>query len=186
MYAPRLLFFPAAINNSLNDYQALQQALFDIQLIQRHADKNGHFLLADACLDLLTFLGCAPSINLSPEDGEVYCYVDFIAIAEQAKCLGYVQSFSPSCSACKTKISQWHEDIDWKNGLTELSCPACRHQRPLQDIRWRKEAAYARCGFYISNIHPHEALPADKLLDTLQKVSGFKWAYAYANNQEIL
>jgi len=186
MYSPRLLLYPAVIQDSLSDYQTLRQALIDLKLIHAAKNENDEYLLADECLNLLTFLGCAPSIHLSPQDGETFCYVKFNTITEYADCLGYVDSFKPNCSSCKIKLTQWRDEINWQQGLSILTCPACGHKKTLQDIRWRKEAAYARCGFYIANIHPHEALPADKLLDTLQKISGFKWAYAYANNQETL
>lgn len=185
MYAPRLIFYPADIENCVDNYQPLQTTLAEIGLIETNPQQD-IFLVGDGFLELLTFMGCAPDIHLSPQDGDNYCYIKFNQIHPQPICAGHVQSFSPSCSACKHKLTHWRETENWQQGSSLLTCPACQHSKPLQQFRWRKEAAYTRCSFYIANIHPHEALPADKLMDALHNSSGFKWAYAYANDLDTL
>ena len=54
------------------------------------------------------------------------------------------------------------------------------------DLKWRQQGGYGRFSISIANIHPHEAVPAEKIFQTLKNITGFEWTYFYANNETEL
>jgi len=176
----RLIFFPAS-PEQLVDYNNLLSALSTFAFINPEADKNNEYLPGDKFLNLLTFLGCSPNINLTPTDGESHCFISLLEATEQPGCLGYTQTVNPKCPNCTKRISNWKTD-SWMQGNSVCCCDKCQTESSYAELNWKQECGFACCGFEIAHIYPHEAVPTDQLLTQLEKHTSVKWSYCYANN----
>jgi len=175
----KLIFFPASAKETFNT-QILLQSLIDSEFIISTAHDNNHYLPGERFLSLITFLGCSPNINLFPVAGENHCFISFIEPCEHAICIGYTSTVNPKCPACTKRIATW-KTADWKLPEEICTCDKCQQKTPYADLSWKHECGFARCGFEVNHIYPHEAVPGDELLNALQKVSGFEWDYCYSN-----
>ncbi len=164
---------PETVPDSISD---IQQAMADIGLIGPALENNDNFQIGNEFLNLVTFMGCAPGIKLSPEDGDDFCRIVFTPAQAQSGCLGYTTLVVPQCPSCKTKIRDWHD------ASGSYTCTNCDSETPLHQFRWRKQAGFGRYCFYITQIHLQEVIPSAKILQTLKETSGFDWTYFFANN----
>lgn len=176
----KLIFFPKSTTEIIGN-KTLMQSLIKSQFIIVDAHKNNHYLPSERFLSLITFLGCSPNINLFPVDGEDHCFISFIEASEQAICVGHTNTVNPKCPACTKRITNW-QTTNWQLARKICTCDKCQQQTPYADLNWKQECGFARCGFVVNHIYPHEAVPTDQLLDLLKQVSKFDWDYCYANN----
>jgi hypothetical protein len=181
MSLARLVFHPQHLDDVPEDIPALLGALGEAGLTGALQEHN-RLLPGDQFLKLLSFLGCSPNIHLHPDDGSHYCYLSINPVTDSAECLGYTVSVVPRCPACKHRIRDWQNTNHWQQAHTLCVCNQCASTTHMHQLKWRQECGYGRFSFHIAHIHPHEAVPAGKLLDTLQACSGFAWTYFYANN----
>jgi len=180
MTTSRLIFFPTNTNKIIDKPQLLK-TLSDSQFITTNAQTNNHYLPGDNFLSLITFLGCSPNINLQPTEGESHCFISIIKQTQQPRCLGHTQTATPKCPACKKRITEW-KTPDWKVAGKTCTCDKCQKQTPYTELNWKQECGFARCGFEVNHIYPHEAVPTDQFLNVLNQASGFEWDYCYAND----
>ena len=127
-------------------------------------------------LALLTFLGCSPHVVLEPGGGKTPCHlrqhlypeVRFIASAASAQV---------RCPHCRHPIdalgSGAHDALH--------TCAGCGRITALSALDWRRSAGFGRCFLEIVGVHPHEAVPSDRLLDSLRELSSTDWQYFYTN-----
>lgn len=181
---PRLVFHPKQPMDCPHDLQTVIDALSHIGLLGEAEQQNGTYLLGDEFLRLITFMGCSPSIKLSPAEGEQYCALHINPASDSVRCLGYTDFIKPQCPACKQTITQWKNDPIWFDGSATKTCELCGVKKPVQAFRWRKEAGFGRFSFHIRFIHPHEVVPSDIIFQALQQATDFSWTYFYANNQD--
>jgi hypothetical protein len=138
------------------------------------------FLIGDKFLTLVTFMGCAPTINLQPDinnpDHE-FCAVRLRLEAEAPHLLVAVNYSEPRCPYCRSVIK-----VELENTLAEnqMICEQCGESTQLHALNWRRTAGYARCFIEIAGVYPQEALPTEALLNALQKYSGCEWRYFYS------
>jgi len=178
---PRIILSPKNISDQLADVLAIENVLSNIALLgENFADKQ--FYAGEAFINLLSFLGCSPNINLSPVDGDNFCYIEINSIAGEARILGHTNSVIPRCPDCKHKLKDWQSINNYQYASTSINCPECNALLKMPDLKWRQEGGYGRFYIAITNIHPHEAVPSEKLIQTLEQTTGFKWHYFYANN----
>jgi len=182
MNIPRIIIYPKNVSNKPESISLIKQTINNIELAGKEFSAN-KFYTGDAFLSLLSFLGCAPNIHLSPEDGDNYCYIEISNITDKAKILGHTQSVIPRCPDCKHKLKNWQSISNYTLANTNINCPECNALLKMSDLKWRQEGGYGQFYISISNIHPHEAVPSEKLLQTLEQTTGFAWHYFYANNQ---
>lgn len=180
MSLSKLIFFPADYNH-LTDTQVLLNALLDCDFIGTKPHANNHYLPGENFLSLITFLGCSPNINLQPVEGESHCYISLIKATAKANVLGYTNSLNPKCPACKKRIANWKTE-GWQQAQNMCSCDKCQSTTEYAKLNWKQECGYARCGFEVAHIYPHEAVPTDQLLAVLKSFSGIEWDYCYSNN----
>lgn len=180
MSISKLIFFPENPDNSVNE-NLLKTELNAIKFINETAYSDNHYLPGDHFLSLLTFLGCSPNINLAPTDSEDHCYISFIQKSEEIQCLGFTNTVNPKCPNCKKRIANWKTE-NWNRTGEICQCDKCLTNTLYAKLNWKQEAGFGRCGFEISHIYPHEAVPTDQLLNALQDISDFKWSYCYTNN----
>lgn len=180
MNTSKLIFFPDSIDKTINN-QALLQILINSQFITENKQNTNQYLPGDNFLSLITFLGCSPNINLIPVEGESHCFISFIEHSQEPLCLGYTQTVNPKCPACKKRIGEW-KTTNWQTAGQLCSCDKCQKQTLYAELNWKHECGFARCGFEIHHIYPHEAVPTDQLLDKLKQFSSFEWTYCYTSN----
>jgi len=180
MNISKLIFFPESTNTIVNTH-ALLKALIDSEFILADAHTQNHYLPGEHFLSLITFLGCSPNINLFPVKNESHCFISFIKPTEQALCVGHTSTVNPKCPACTRRIINW-KIPDWQLPKKYCTCDKCQQQTPYAELNWKHECGFARCGFLVNHVYPHEAVPTEQLLDYLKHVSNFKWNYCYANN----
>jgi len=180
----RLVIHPKQVTDYPQDINGIIHALANIGLLgDRHQD-DSIYLAGGEFLNLITFMGCSPSIKLSPTEGDKYCYLQINATSDSVRCLGHTSLISPQCPDCKQKITNWKDSASWFDGSTIKTCELCSSEKPVQSFRWRKEAGFGRFSFHISYIHPHEVVPSDIIFQALELATGFPWGYFYANNQD--
>jgi len=180
MNISKLIFFPKSPDKIIKT-QVLLQSLIASEFIIGDAHKNNHYLPAERFLKLITFLGCSPNINLFPVKGENHCFISFIKPSEQTVCVGHTSTVNPKCPICTKRIANWKK-TSWTLAGEMCCCDKCQQQTLYAELNWKQECGFARCGFEVNHIYPHEAVPTDKLLNLLNQVSGFDWDYCYTNN----
>jgi hypothetical protein len=180
MPAPRLIFFPTDSAQAI-DSKLTTQALIDAECIIAQAFPDNHYLPGERFLNLLTFLGCSPNINLQPTEGESHCFISILEASSETRYLGSTQSVNPKCPNCKKRIADWKTN-HWQKADELCLCDKCQIKTGYSKLNWKLECGFGRCGFEIHHIYPHEAVPTDLLLTILQTFSGFEWNYAYVNN----
>lgn len=176
------MLYPRHSDDCVTDISALADCLRDAGFIGEALDA-GHFLPGDQFLSLLSFLGCSPNIRLHPEDGEQFCHVHITEPKARAECLGFTSNIRPGCPACKQRLTDWRSASGWRYADGEISCPKCAGRFRMDGLRWRQECGYGRSAIEVAWIHPHEAVPAEKLLSILERHSDFDWTYCYASDR---
>ena len=180
MTIPKLYFLPSN-PVQITDNQQLLETLVSLQLINKEAHSENHYLPGENFLSQITFLGCSPNINLAPVENENHCFISILEHSSKTRCLGHTNTVNPKCPGCKKRIANWKTE-NWKNPGQLCLCDKCSTKHLYAELNWKQECGFARCGFEISHIYPHEAVPTDQLLNALEQASGFKWDYCYANN----
>lgn len=183
MQTTRLVFHPQQPQQAI-DYPQLLRCLKEIEYIETESEHDGNFLPGNQFLSLLTFLGCSPSINLTPTEGEKHCSIRMIDEKERAVCLGHTQTAKPKCPDCKKRIGTWKDEY-WQQPDQQILCDKCQAENTFSTLNWKHECGYARGGFEVVNIYPHEAVPTEQFLDALHQYTGFAWSYCYAYGDNL-
>lgn len=180
---PRLILHPENIQYCPDDVEQLLQPLIDLGFIDPQTDDFHHYLAGKEFINLLSFLGCSPDIRLNPDEGDNYCSVSICETHAAPVLLGYTSTARPRCPDCKHKVNDWKQHFhEWKKADAIYSCCECQKKTAVAKLKWRQEAGYGRFSIAVNHIHTHEAVPAEKLLNTLKQISLTDWAYFYANN----
>ncbi len=151
------------------------------------------FLIGDEFLKLITFLGCSPKIALQPpqnrHDWINFCYIELKQLARPIFVSG-LKRLKCCCCRCKSRIeplkfaseecAQTNSFTDqWSSGTQSIQCPECHHNALLEELNWKHSAGFGQFFIIIHSVYPHEAVPADKLLDLLQILTRQTWQYFY-------
>lgn len=185
MTQPRLILYPQSLLDAPVNALNTQQALMEIGFITK-AFKSNSFYAGDNFIDLIVFLGCSPDIQISPDENKAFCSVHFSDIKPHSRYLGHCDSISPRCPVCKSSAKNWKNTDNWQIPTSQYICNTCHTASALSDLKWKQQGGYGRFSISINNIHPHEAVPAEKILQALSDVTQFKWTYLYANNETVL
>jgi hypothetical protein len=193
MSAPKLLMHPANPATAAVPEHRLAQELQAIGLIGEPISLETTVLypVGEQFLQLVTFLGCSPAIELDPprdrqelEAASVagrFCHV-FITSGEQLQFRGDSQTRTPRCPRCRTPEPNWTARLRaWqeKKHESDWSCQTCGYSGRLSDLVFRKTAGFGRTFLEIRGIYPSEAVPGQTLLDTLAAQSGEQWTTIY-------
>ena len=163
---------PGAIQT--NGQQQLVNALKASGLIGSCIDAtSGDYYPGEHFTELVTFLGCSPSIALSPEEGEQHCFIRIQRPQAAPQLYAGANTGAPKCSQCHQVREDWiHcDDTDF--------CAQCTLLERQQYLAWRRRGLLSRWVVMLTNIYPHEAVPTSQLLTLLGDVSGLEWGYAY-------
>ena len=163
----------------------IEQALQQVGLIgQPWGDDSQHrYLIGERFLSLVTFLGCAPAIELDPPacgDAE-FCHVGISEIYSTPQFLADSQDVLPRCPHCRKRYEGWQSAINsWRTDPAfQAQCPACHKTMSPMEFDWRQSAGFGHFFVSIYNIYPREAIPTEALLLALGKTTNQTWDYFY-------
>ncbi|VAX11727.1 hypothetical protein MNBD_GAMMA25-2143 [hydrothermal vent metagenome] len=171
---------------------ALQAAEFigEIHLETGVEDKSGNaaqdFLVGERFLQLLTFMGCSPNINLEPQyhGDHDFCHIRMSPLLAQPQFRSHERDVFARCPECGRRDNDWRARLeDWQVNSSQINyqCPHCHQSMSLYDLRWRQQAGFARFFIDVFSIFPQEAIPTDNLLGVLNKTCAQPWNYFFTN-----
>jgi hypothetical protein len=157
----------------------LAATLRDLGLIGRltASEDVAEFQAGERFLKLVTFLGCSPQIVLDPElagAGQALCYIRLISYREVTLLTGKSKP-AVRCPKCRAIV----ELSNAGSFAAPYQCQQCGNTSRVSDLDWRQTAGFGRCFIEINGIYPHEAVPADNLLNALKDYSHCQWKYFY-------
>jgi hypothetical protein len=191
--AHKLLLLPADPSAPAIGLDRLAQRLLCIGLIGRPVPLHGaHFYpTGDRFLQLVTFLGCAPTIELDPpaDPAELdiasregrFCHV-FLTETGHLQFRADSQTRTAHCPQCRKPQAEWPAIIRaWQQDPEQgtWQCAACGHTGRPTELQFRKTAGFGKTWVEIRGIHPAEAVPGDALLATLRALTGCNWNTLY-------
>ncbi|MDJ0806065.1 MAG: hypothetical protein QNJ78_04455 [Gammaproteobacteria bacterium] len=187
MHTGRLVLTPHDPYYLPDDIDAVIENLRDIQFCADPvADlKGSHYLLGERFMQLVSFMGCSPFIQLEPSpDGEPFCHLFIVGPYPEPVFLRGRNTGAPRCESCRKRIPDWPSQIiQWQQdpGHYQAACPHCAHQQNPAKYNWRQSAGSGRLFLCIENIFPNEAIPSPELMQTLEHSSTAKmpWGYFY-------
>ena len=194
MAAHKLVLYPAHIDQSAVDTATLVATLRGIGLLAAPTchDPASGYRAGKHFLQLVSFLGCSPAVELEPPPDPVECAhacasgkLCHIRIPPQENRIRFRADNrlpAPRCPHCRKAEEHWPQLLErWRAnpGRTEWECRICGHHGRLFELNFRQRGAFARSFVDIWGIHPAEAVPDHALLATLGELSGGHWNYLY-------
>jgi hypothetical protein len=184
LHTGRLVLTPEDPYLLPDDPGAILAELQVIGLIGDTLKEGQGYLLGERFMQLVTFLGCSPSIQLQPnETGEPFCHLQLDGPHPRPILLSGKNTLPPRCGACRKRLSDWKTRFEtWKlkpDGW-QTNCPHCGHHQDPATYDFRLSAGCGRFYLFLENIFPQEAIPSPTLLDALKRsCHGKSWRYFY-------
>ena len=152
--------------------------------------KDKCFFVGERFLQLITFLGCSPDIQLSPEDGDddKYCRVELSDLSDELSFRYFERDVSARCPNCRKNIRHWSQSVkEWGESQKSISvsCEYCDSDVSIFDLNWRHNAAFARCFIDVWHIYPQEAIPTEELLKLLLDETEQEWDYFFSDSSGV-
>jgi hypothetical protein len=140
-------------------------------------EENSLFRVGDRFLQLISFLGCSPYLQLDPPSGgsDNFCHIAVHGPFESPRLLYGEGVRPPRCPSCGALLKGWKEGIN----SDLISCGECGSNHPPAAIAWGKHAGCSRLFVEIRNIFPGEAVPVTELMTALQDLGFGEWGYFY-------
>lgn len=167
--------------------QALVTHLAGFGLIgSSYGETPGVYLVGPKFLQLITFLGCSPHLQLEPrhESNEEFSHIRLLGPFEKPRLLCAGNTRPPRCPGCGKGLTQWRElAAAWMEGMydLEITCRDCGQRSSPLLLNWRRKAGFGRYFIEIFGIFPEEALPLPELMECLRR-DGPEWSYFYLND----
>ncbi len=137
------------------------------------------YLAGEDFLKHIIFLGCSPSVALTPEDGDNFCYIRISGPHQTPQFVQGDNALQPRCPACRQSVRSWQQHPYTDN----FQCTECGHITQMAALDWRRQAGFGRLFIEIAGIFPQEAVPADQLLSVLEKATSVQWTYFYSTGE---
>ncbi|CAA6806013.1 MAG: Unknown protein [uncultured Thiotrichaceae bacterium] len=176
--AEHLLILHPANPETACTQKELITLLKEIQFIDAE-EILSRFQIGDKFLQQVTFLGCSPNIELSPNGDQAYVYVEIPQTTSEISFHSGKNLKFPRCPHCKETLKNIAADIAEANVINSLSCLACKETFNPLGFNWRKSAFFGKCQVIIGNIYDAEAVPNENLLSYLAKLTNDTWKYSY-------
>ena len=187
MTAGKLILHPQSAFAPTPSQRTLTSAMAEIGLlgdVLESPPQRQRFLAGERFLQLISFLGCSPHIELAPTagGGDDFCYVELLGPWARPRLFRGRNTRPPACPSCGRR----QDGLQWKlqpgAELAETTVWHCGHcgagHHPAR-WNWRQQGGSARIALSINGIFPSEALPGDKLLARLKELDGSPWTYCY-------
>lgn len=175
-----LLLHPEEAGWAPQDQAAFIGLLADIGLIDTLTDtgNTNTFRLGRQFTALVMFLGCSPQILIDPQDtgeGQPVCSLRCHRYPEiRFLCAGRLPAVRcPRCRAPASGVMSAAFD-------KVFMCPQCGRDCEVYKLDWRQSAGFGRYFLEFTGVYPHEAVPSDRLMQSLSSCSGCAWRYFYA------
>jgi hypothetical protein len=175
------------------DCEQLAADLQAIKLIGEPVALDGgvFYPTGEQFLQLISFLGCSPTIELEPPTDPAaksadsaagkFCHV-FLHCSTALTLRADSQCPPPRCPGCRQPATDWKAALTaWQQNpaQTDWSCDQCGYNGRLTELSFRKAAGFGHTFIEIRGIYPSEAVPTDALLTNLQRLSGGPWKTIY-------
>lgn len=171
------------------DHIALSQdaqaaRLVDLGLIGASYGKiPASYLAGPRFLQLITFLGCSPNLQLDPpaDGSDNFCHVRFRGPFQAPRLLAAGNTRPPRCPACGKGLGHWRQlEVYWARGESnrEIVCLICNHSTSPAELNWRRKAGFGHYFIEIVGVFQEEAVPLPALMECLQG-DGAAWRYFY-------
>jgi len=146
-------------------------------------NRSNAFLAGPRFLDLITFMGCSPYVEMEPpaDGGTAFCHLRVHAWPTPRLLTGD-NTRPPRCPSCRKPFDRTVETIAALAAddlQTLLRCPYCEKQTPLNGLRWRQDGGLGKLFVEVHNVFPGEAVPVATLLRKLAAACGGAWEYFY-------
>lgn len=193
MAAHKLILTPVNPDTPAVSTDRLAEELQAIGLIgpPRKLDNDRFYPTGEQFLQLITFLGCSPMIELEPPsdaarlaidsaDGK-FCHV-FLSSSEILQFRSDARTPAPRCPACRAPLPDWRSRLrTWQThpANSNWHCQQCGHTGDITALGFRKTAGFGRSFVEIRGIYPSEAVPGESLLGTLKALTHGDWSTLY-------
>lgn len=182
MPAPKLVLHPDT-SAPTPDPETVLTALRNLGVIGAPflLDDRTHYRTGPGFLDHLTFLGCAPSIELDPPATGAdeaaragrFCHVQVHPLNPEPRAR-YRAGQGPRCRACRCEMTPQALTLP----QDPITCPGCGQTVPASGLNWRQAGGCAQLFLDIWGIHTGEAVPGEQLLERL----GAGWRFFYTED----
>ena len=194
MTAHKMLLTPVDPDCTTVDTARLAETLLSIGFIGPPIPLGNGMIypVGEHFLQLVTFLGCSPRIDLDPpataaeleaasRDGG-FCHVSLPGTDRGLQFRVDERAPAPRCPRCRQPVAEWRRLIRvWREqpGATGWTCTGCGYRGRLIDLNFRKSAGFGRVFLEIRGIHPGEAVAGENLLASLRALAGCEWRTLY-------
>ena len=148
-----------------------------------HVGRNDAFLVGDRFLQLITFMGCSPHIELEPpaKGSNDFCHV-LIHACDAPRLWTGTNTRPPRCPACRKVIDIQVTALLRHRAALPVVCNHCGANHPVDALRWRRDAGFGRVFVEVRSVFPAEAVPVESLLRALAATTGCRWDYFYVTS----
>lgn len=180
-----LVFYPLRLDYQPKNTEPFISKLQAQGFLGESFQAHGHsgYLIGEDFLKLLTFLGCAPHIEIAPPEQLSnwvnFCYVE-IRQFQQPHYFKGLNKPKCSCPHCRSRVVNALPDMSqWLPGTLTLTCPKCQQSVLAEALNWRHGAGFGQFFIMVNSVYPSEAVPTDKLMALLHTISNEHWDYFY-------
>jgi hypothetical protein len=192
----KLVLHPRAADFAFTSWDGLIARLREVAFLGEQMDKplnhllikkkQNRFLVGERFLQYMTFMGCSPSVELTPPtDGSLnFCHIHFSEITPETRFRCAAQNVFARCPQCRKRLSNWTQAVSiWSNdsSAVDFNCDKCGEQVSLFQLGWRHTAGFARMFIDIYSIYPQEVIPTDPFLALLETQTGAQWDYFFTD-----
>ena len=181
---PKLVFCskdPAYVPAETHDMvTALQQVGFIGDKWHSPESVSGErYLIGDSFLSQVTFMGCAPAIELEPiadqPESTEFLHFEIEPLKSKVEFIRGSDHLISCCPHCRQRHANWQTIPE----SLSYSCDKCHVETHLSDYDWKNTAACGRFFISLHGIYPQEAIPTSNILQELKKISDAEWDYFY-------
>ena len=194
----KLVLHPRHANFALTSWDGLVARLREVAFLgeqlgekldkplNKSLNKQNRFLVGERFLHYITFMGCSPSVELTPPtDGSLdFCHIHFSEIYPEPQFRSASQNVFARCPHCRKRIGNWEQAVSsWAkdSSADNFICDKCAEQVSLYQLGWRHTAGFARLFIDIYSIYPQEGIPTDSFLSLLETQTGAQWDYFFTD-----
>jgi hypothetical protein len=194
MTAHKMLLTPVDPDCTTVDSDRLEEILLDMGFIGPPIplEKETIHPVGEHFLQLVTFLGCSPRIELDPPDTAAeleaasregsFCHVSLLGTDQELQFRADDRTPAPRCPRCRQPLTDWRCLIRiWRKqpDATGWTCAGCGYRGRLTELNFSKSAGFGRIFLEMRGIHPGEAVAGEALLASLRSLTGCEWRTLY-------
>ena len=184
----KLVLHPQDAHFSLTSWAGLITHMREIEFLDKpfNQKEQNRFLVGERFLQYMTFMGCSPSVELTPPmDGSLdFCHIHFSEIVPESQFRCASQNVFSRCPQCRKRINNWAQAVSiWSkdSSAVTFNCDKCAEQVSLYQLGWRHTAGFARMFIDVYSIYPQEVIPTDQFFSLLESQTKAQWDYFYSD-----